>query len=1460
MSTPSAPVISNAPLASPNTLEYWWYPPASDGGSNIQDYYLTLTSQYGTLNCNVGSPGTYYRVTGLSNATTYFTTIAASNANGLGTIASFREFQPGSPPPRGVSSLSAVAITVSTGAAVVSWTPPFGYPPVPDATIFWYVISGFTTANALTPVLKYTAGGLTQSNYFIPGLNSNNNYYFTVRAVNCPGWSVPLSTNTITWVTTVPFAPTQLNGITMWLDANDLTTFSLSGSNVTTWTDKVNSIPISRATNSVTYQSNIFTTSPAVYFNGGYLSSGTNALSMTKGIGNLTQFVVVRPTTIASGSFGTIAGLVYNTQNTKAVMNQSTTGVQSIVRRVFGETLASGQAYPFAVPSSFILNNYVNYSLSSNQLNINGTNNVFNTLTSSGLTDNTDTMFVMGNTATNERFNGYIGEYLLYTNYITPFDRQKIEGYLAWKWGLQSNLPIIHPFYTARPMSNSVFAPPMLSSLQLWLDASDRSSITTVSGVVSQWVDKTSNAYTLTQATAGSRPTYFNSTNQIIFSNDRFLNVPQASINNAATYTFFFVFTPVATSNWIMVKQYDGINTYNALSMTNFSGTGGGRTAGTSGFLYFHPLNGVATVSSSTALITNTQQLISMTYDATTLTMLRNGTQLSATAGAYALPNQTGATNFTMGIWNSSGVIQDTGVTNFQMNEFLFYNRGLSTQDRQTVEGYLAWKWGLQSNLATTHPYRYNNPGIVNFTQISPSTFGGMQLWLDASQLTGLSNGGSLSTWTDRSSNAYVGTAVASPTFVTNSINGLPIVRFNGSTQYINFGNVINVGTNGGLAIFAVAKYANANPGSIVAKSIYGGEVGRWALWRNESSQMNLTIANSSNNLTVYNAIYGDTNTAARLHTATWDRRNLYLYSNATLCNTVAGVDTGNLSNSRALYVGAYGNGAGSGPQSNTPNLMFNGDMAEVLVYTANVTPFIRQQIEGYLSWKWGLQASLPSSHPYFTAPPQQAYTTFVPTVYTGLQLWLDASDTTTLTGATSVSQWADKSGNNNNVSQAVTAQQPVRFTTTNGLTGLSYTASVGGTADTGGQWFRGTFGTTITSNILSVFMVGSMNSGAQSFGRAVSLSQLTSNDFVASGGGANIARNGGSNSLIMEANGAASSPNGAVTLATPFIAESIFDGANQTAFVNSTQTGTRAFTANFNIARSGIGFQAYQGVTTTGDRWDGTINEVLVYNSVLDTSERQTVEGYLAWKWRLQGVLPIAHPYKFMNPAINYTTSIINPNGLLVNFAAATYSGSGPWYNYGALGSSADATVETGITSKNVAGNGVVFNGSNNYTFSNISLGNAWSASVWVKQTGSNQPSACYLTQNVGSSVTNLSIFTNDSGASPPVGVNQVAGGFYTGTAWKIPTPYTLTSNVWVNLTYTWDGTTMTSYINGTSNALTTGGTATDSGQVYRIGRIWTGTSFIVGEIGQILIYNRPLSAADVAQNYAATSNIYIV
>ena len=47
----------------------------------------------------------------------------------------------------------------------------------------------------------------------------------------------------------------------------------------------------------------------------------------------------------------------------------------------------------------------------------------------------------------------------------------------------------------------------------------------------------------------------------------------------------------------------------------------------------------------------------------------------------------------------------------------------------------------------------------------------------------------------------------------------------------------------------------------------------------------------------------------------------------------------------------------------------------------------------------------------------------------------------------------------------------------------------------------------------------------------------------------------------------------------------------------------------------------------------NGYIYEVIVYNTAVSTAQRQTVEGYLAWKWNLVSSLPANHPYKLFPP-----------------------------------------------------------------------------------------------------------------------------------------------------------------------------------------------------------------------------------
>jgi hypothetical protein len=234
-----------------------------------------------------------------------------------------------------------------------------------------------------------------------------------------------------------------------------------------------------------------------------------------------------------------------------------------------------------------------------------------------------------------------------------------------------------------------------------------------------------------------------------------------------------------------------------------------------------------------------------------------------------------------------------------------------------------------------------------------------------------------------------------------------------------------------------------------------------------------------------------------------------------------------------------------------------------------------------------------------------------------------------------------------------------------------------------------------------------------------------------------------------------------------------------------------------------------------------------------------------------------------YLSSIVTGSNSIISSN-LIINFTAQDYSGSGTWSNTGSLGSNYNATIETGSPSKNIAGNAVVLDGSTNFTFSNINLGNTWTASVWVKPTSLPFESAAgWVTQLGSGGPINLMIYGNFLAVGGNASGTQISGGFYnSGSGFVNPTAVNVSSNTWYNLTYTWDSSNLILYVSGSSNAaVTSSDVATSSGLAYRIGRGYDAgaTNFITGEVGQILIYNRALTSAEVLSNYQVTSNLYV-
>lgn len=98
--------------------------------------------------------------------------------------------------------------------------------------------------------------------------------------------------------------------------------------------------------------------------------------------------------------------------------------------------------------------------------------------------------------------------------------------------------------------------------------------------------------------------------------------------------------------------------------------------------------------------------------------------------------------------------------------------------------------------------------------------------------------------------------------------------------------------------------------------------------------------------------------------------------TNSLLCLSLGSTQQFFLNGSNTVSSPSFSFGSGTnltvniGYSGYNENDGFNGYISEVIVYTTPLTTTQRQQVEGYLAWKWGLQANLPSTHPWIRFPP----------------------------------------------------------------------------------------------------------------------------------------------------------------------------------------------------------------------------------------------------------------------------------------------------------------------------------------------------------------------------------------------------------------------------------------------------------------------------------------------------------
>jgi dienelactone hydrolase len=248
------------------------------------------------------------------------------------------------------------------------------------------------------------------------------------------------------------------------------------------------------------------------------------------------------------------------------------------------------------------------------------------------------------------------------------------------------------------------------------------------------------------------------------------------------------------------------------------------------------------------------------------------------------------------------------------------------------------------------------------------------------------------------------------------------------------------------------------------------------------------------------------------------------------------------------------------------------------------------------------------------------------------LNLWLDANDASTFTLGSNnrVAQWNDKSSFGTHAVNATDASRPTLSAISTGINAVCCKTGVGATG-----LFSNT--TSTSGSYRDLFIVATYDGGTR-WNPADGVDYIT-----LFSGGVNLGP---------ITNGIVGSPNtNFCPLSTEFWSSSwIYNcdyhlNGSITPIVSSGTANARialptiydnAGIINFRYTTGSLTLSGYtiSGLKgALGNSWNGKIYEIVSYQSLLNTTERQKVEGYLAYKWGLQGSLPASHPYKTTRP-----------------------------------------------------------------------------------------------------------------------------------------------------------------------------------------------------------------------------------
>ena len=220
----------------------------------------------------------------------------------------------------------------------------------------------------------------------------------------------------------------------------------------------------------------------------------------------------------------------------------------------------------------------------------------------------------------------------------------------------------------------------------------------------------------------------------------------------------------------------------------------------------------------------------------------------------------------------------------------------------------------------------------------------GLVLDLDATKLN-LSDNDPVVTWPDESgegNNATQGTASEQPTYKTGVLNGLPVVRFDGTDDFMVAPNGVISGMSAAASVFIVARTLTVQESSIF-RSIPDDPANRFNAhlpWTDDSIHFDFGDLNGTGRISVD---WGGNTSDFFAWGLMVDTNLMEIRRDGLSLESQAESDTF-APGSMELEIGGY-----------ESDDVWHGELAQIVVYDRALTTQEREDVEAHLMSKWGL-------------------------------------------------------------------------------------------------------------------------------------------------------------------------------------------------------------------------------------------------------------------------------------------------------------------------------------------------------------------------------------------------------------------------------------------------------------------------------------------------------------------------